>query len=61
MCITNLCFTVLHQYCRWLANDLGLPLEAPAEATRGWDVASLAQGMQGLAPHHAIALGVFCR
>lgn len=47
--------------CRWLAHDIGLPLEAHAEATRGWDIASLARGIKGLSRHHAIALGLFAR
>lgn len=41
--------------------NVGLPLEAPQEATRGWDVPSLRQGMQGLQPQHAAMLGLFCR
>lgn len=40
---------------------MGLPLEAPREATRGWDVATLRAGMQGLNPDHAPKLGLFCR
>lgn len=40
---------------------MGLPLEAPREATRGWDVATLRAGMQGLDPDHAPKLGLFCR
>ena len=40
---------------------MGLPLEAPKEATRGWDVATLRAGMQGLDPDHAPKLGLFCR
>ncbi len=52
---------VLPQLWRWLAGDLGLPLEAPFEASRGLDVASLAGGVEALAPHHAAALGLFCR
>lgn len=50
---------VLH--CRWCAMTMGLPLEAPREATRGWDVATLRAGMQGLNPDHAPRLGLFCR
>jgi ubiquitin-protein ligase E3 C len=52
---------VLPQLWRWLAQDLGLPLEAPYEASRGLDVASLKGGAAALAPHHAVALGLFCR
>ena len=40
---------------------VGLPLEAPKEATRGWDVATLRAGTQGLNPDHAPKLGLFCR
>ena len=47
--------------CRWCAMTMGLPLEAPREATRGWDVATLRAGMQGLNPDHAPKLGLFCR
>ncbi|KAL6746440.1 hypothetical protein V8C86DRAFT_1520911 [Haematococcus lacustris] len=46
---------------RWLATHLGLPLEAPLEATRGLDVAALHSGYKGLAPAHALVLGLFCR
>ncbi|KAL3160392.1 hypothetical protein ABBQ32_010717 [Trebouxia sp. C0010 RCD-2024] len=46
---------------RWCAMSMGLPLEAPREATRGWDVATLRAGMQGLDPDHAPKLGLFCR
>lgn len=48
-------------HCRWCAMTMGLPLEAPREATRGWDVATLRAGMQGLNPEHAPKLGLFCR
>ena len=40
---------------------MGLPLEAPKEATRGWDVPTLKAGVQGLNPDHAPKLGLFCR
>lgn len=40
---------------------MGLPLEAPREATWGWDVASLRAGMQGLHSNYALKLGLFCR
>ncbi len=40
---------------------MGLPLEAPKEATRGWDIPTLRAGLQGLAPQHAPKLGLFCR
>ncbi len=40
---------------------MGLPLEAPKEATRGWDIPTLRAGLQGLAPKHAPKLGLFCR
>jgi hypothetical protein len=40
---------------------MGLPLEAPKEATRGWDIPTLRAGLQGLAPEHAPKLGLFCR
>jgi hypothetical protein len=45
----------------WLARAAGLPLEAPADATRGWDIASLRRGVAGLPPEHARALGLFAR
>lgn len=45
----------------WLARSAGLPLEAPADATRGWDIASLRGGVAGLPPEHARALGLFAR
>ena len=47
--------------CRWLAMDLGLPVEAPKEATRGWDIASLQKGVHGLHAQHAALLGLFSR
>lgn len=46
---------------RWLAVEIGIPLAAPLAAVRGWDIASLKGGVAGLAPDHALALGVFCR
>ncbi len=46
---------------RWCAMTMGLPLEAPKEATRGWDIPTLRAGLQGLAPQHAPKLGLFCR
>lgn len=54
--------TVRHDlHCRWLAMDLGLPLEAPMQATRGWDILSLQGGIQSLSERHALVLGLFCR
>lgn len=44
-----------------LARSMGLPLEAPKEARRGWDVAALRRGAQGIHPQHAALLGLFCR
>jgi hypothetical protein len=46
---------------RWLAVVVGLPLEAPLEASRGLDVAAVAGGARGLPAQHALVLGVFCR
>ena len=46
---------------RWLAVRIGLPLSAPAESTRGWDIAALSGGCAGLAVDAAQGLGVFCR
>ncbi len=46
---------------RWLAVHLGLPLEAPLEASLGLDVAALRGGYKALSPPHACVLGVFCR
>jgi hypothetical protein len=46
---------------RWLSLNLGVPLEAPAAARLGLDVASVAGGCRRLAPEHALVLGVFCR
>ena len=44
-----------------MARGLGLPLEAPKEATRGWDIASLQMGLHGVSPSHAALFGLFCR
>ena len=38
--------------CRWRRQK---------EARRGWDVAALRRGAQGIHPQHAALLGVFCR
>ncbi|KAK9815844.1 hypothetical protein WJX72_010650 [[Myrmecia] bisecta] len=46
---------------RWLAHDLGLPLEAPLQASRGWDIASLGQGLPGLTQQQAGVFGLLCR
>ena len=53
--------SVLPRLWRWLATSLGLPLEAPMEATRGWDIASLQMGLRGVDPAHAAVFGLFCR
>ncbi|CAL8465528.1 g5064 [Coccomyxa elongata] len=53
--------SLLLRLWRWLAMGLGLPLEAPMEATRGWDIASLQMGLYGVAPSHAALFGLFCR
>lgn len=45
---------------QWLAHNIGMPLEAPQGATRGWDIQSLSKGFQGLQADHAAAFGVFC-
>ena len=52
---------MLPRLWRWLAPALGLPLEAPAQATRGWDIAALVRGVPGVAPHNAAVFGLFCR
>jgi hypothetical protein len=52
---------LLPRLWRWLAPALGLPAEAPMEATRGWDIAALQHGAAGLLPAHAAVLGLFCR
>jgi hypothetical protein len=52
---------VLPVLWKWLSLNLGLPLEAPAAARLGLDVASVAGGCRQLAPQHALVLGVFCR
>lgn len=46
---------------RWLAHLLALPLEAPFEATRGWNIQSLEQGITGLSNQDAAAFALFCR
>ncbi len=60
-CMQALGTSLLLRLWRWLAMGLGLPLEAPMEATRGWDIASLQKGLQGVAPSHAALFGLFCR
>ncbi|KAL0028291.1 hypothetical protein WJX79_007793 [Trebouxia sp. C0005] len=52
---------ILQQLWRWCAMTMGLPLEAPKEATRGWDIPTLRAGLQGIALDHAPKLGLFCR
>ena len=52
---------VLPQLWAHLGQNMGLPLEAPKEARRGWDVAALRRGAQGILSQHAALLGVFCR
>lgn len=61
--LNTLAFTpqILPALWRWLALNVGLPLEAPAGARLGLDVAAVAGGAQSLAPAHALVLGVFCR
>ena len=44
-----------------LARSMGLPLEAPKQAKRGWSIAALQRGAQSLLPQHAALLGLFCR
>ena len=44
-----------------LAGSMGLPLDAPKQAQRGWSIASLRQGSQSLPAQHAALLGLFCR
>ena len=45
----------------WLARRVGLPLEAPRDATRGWNIAALRAGAAGLPAPHAAGLGLFTR
>lgn len=51
---------LLPQLWHWLGHNVHMPLEAPQQATRGWDVAALAQGVHGLSAQHASVFGVFC-
>ncbi|MEW5298302.1 MAG: hypothetical protein WDW36_001442 [Sanguina aurantia] len=53
--------TLLPTLWRWLAVVMGLPLQAPATATMGLDVASLANGYKSINPAHSAVLGLFCR
>jgi hypothetical protein len=46
---------------RWLALAVGLPLEAPLQASRGLDIAAVAGGPDGLPQHVALVMGLFCR
>ena len=61
--LNTLAFTpqVLPALWRWLALNIGLPLEAPAGARLGLDVAAVSGGCRALSPTHALVLGVFCR
>ena len=52
---------VLPSLWRWLSTNVGLPLEAPAAARLGCDVAAVAGGARSLAGEHALVLGLFCR
>ncbi|PRW44359.1 E3 ubiquitin- ligase UPL7 [Chlorella sorokiniana] len=52
---------LLARLWRHLATTIGLPLEAPLQATRGWEVATLRRGIAGLQPVAAAQLGLFCR
>lgn len=52
---------ILVRLWRYLAVQVGLPLEAPLQATRGWDIVSLRNGTGGLEPSHVAALALFCR
>ena len=38
-----------------------MPLEAPFEATRGWNIISLNQGVSGLSDENAASFALFCR
>ncbi|GBF97295.1 hypothetical protein Rsub_09986 [Raphidocelis subcapitata] len=53
--------SVLPALWRWLSTSVGLPLEAPAAARLGCDVAAVSGGARSLAGEHALVLGVFCR
>jgi hypothetical protein len=46
---------------RWLALAVGLPLEAPLQASRGLDIAAVAGGPDGLPKPVAVVMGLFCR
>ncbi|GAB4814415.1 hypothetical protein N2152v2_001461 [Parachlorella kessleri] len=52
---------LLPQLWKWLGVSVGVPLEAPLQATRGWDIPSLSQGIHSVSPEAAEALGLFCR
>lgn len=52
---------LLPRLWRQLATTVGLPLEAPLQATRGWEVPTLRHGIAGLQPKAATQLGLFCR
>lgn len=52
---------VLLRLWRWLCYAAGLPLEVPAQARQGLDVAALGRGYVGLTPGHARVMGLFCR
>ncbi|KAL4858841.1 E3 ubiquitin-protein ligase UPL7 [Chlorella vulgaris] len=52
---------LLPRLWRHLAIGVGLPLDAPLQATRGWEVATLRHGVAGLLPEAAAQLGLFCR
>lgn len=52
---------VLPGLWRWLAVTAGFPLEAPLQASRGLDIAAVAQGPQGLQEQVVVVLGLFCR
>ncbi|KAK9789956.1 hypothetical protein WJX73_003575 [Symbiochloris irregularis] len=45
---------------QWLAHTVGLPLEAPQGATRGWSIAALSHGISGIQASPAAAFGIFC-
>lgn len=51
---------LLKQLWHYLAHNIGVPLEVPVSATRGFEIPSMRSGMVGLQPGQAGALALFC-
>lgn len=51
----------LKKMWQWIALNLGYPLEAPFEATRGWTVENAKIGFNNLSHDHARILALFCQ